>query len=189
MTPVADSRSLRTRARRTFVVASVATAIAALLAVVAVRSLLDARSDLVDRVDPATLAAERLLSSAIDQETGVRAYLLAGDEEFLEPYRTGLEAAATARADLREAAEGIVEARPLLDDVEDAIERWQDAYADPTIAAVEAGEAEEAPSPERGQVLFDAIREQMLSSCKGRSTRSGSRPRTSSTTPPTGSSA
>ena len=91
MTPAADARSLRSRARRTFVIASVATAIAALLAVVAVRSLLDARSDLVDRVDPATLAAERLLSSAIDQETGVRAYLLAGDEEFLDPYRTGLE--------------------------------------------------------------------------------------------------
>ena len=94
MTPVADARSLRSRARRTFVIASVATVIAALLAAVAVQSLLEARSDLVDRVDPATLAAERLLSSAIDQETGVRAYLLSGDEEFLDPYRSGLESAA-----------------------------------------------------------------------------------------------
>ena len=129
---------------------------------VAVQSLLDARSDLVDRVDPATLEAERLLSSAIDQETGVRAYLLAEDEQFLEPYRTGLEAAATARAALREAAEGIDQAGPLLDDVEDAIRRWQDQYADPTIAAVEAGEREAAPSVERGQVLFDAVRQRVL---------------------------
>ena len=153
------------------------------------QSLLDARSDLVDRVDPATLAAERLLSSAIDQETGVRAYLLAGDEEFLEPYRTGLEAAAAASDDLREAAEGIDQAGPLLDDVEDAIQRWQDEYADPTIAAVDAGEPDAAPSVERGRVLFDAIRERGAPPAGAARRRSGSRPRTSSTLPPTGSSA
>jgi signal transduction histidine kinase len=162
MTRAAATRSLHSRLQRTFTIAIVATLVAALLAFVAVRSLLAARSDLVDRVDPATLAAERLLSSVIDQETGVRALLLVGDEAFLEPYRTGLEAGAAANDDLRAAADEIGAVRPLLDDVEDAIQRWQVEYADPAIAAVEDGEPDEAPSVEDGGVLFDQIRQQVL---------------------------
>ena len=52
--------------------------------------------------------------------------------------------------------------RPLLDDVEDAIQRWQVEYADPTIAAVDDGEPDEAPSFEDGRVLFDDIRQQVI---------------------------
>jgi signal transduction histidine kinase len=156
-----DERSLRSRARRAFVVAIVATAVAGLLTVVALRSLLEARRDLVDRVDPATVEAERLLSSAVDQETGVRAYLLAGDDEFLDPYRAGLESASTAAADLARAAGDLEAVRPILADVEAALTRWQDEYAEPTIAAVDGGDVDEAPSVDEGRVLFDDVRSQI----------------------------
>jgi signal transduction histidine kinase len=161
MIPADDSGSLRRQARRTFVAAAVATAVAGLLTVVAMQSLLDARRDLVDRVDPATLEAERLLSSAIDQETGVRAYLLAGDEQFLEPYRSGIESAATASTDLRRAAAGLGDVDDHLADVDDALQRWQVEYAEPTITAVGAGDAAEAPSVEDGRARFDEVRQQV----------------------------
>jgi signal transduction histidine kinase len=156
-----DERSLRSRAQRTFVLAVVATAIAAVLSVVAVASLLGVRRDLVDRVDPATLEAERLLSSAIDQETGVRAYLLAGDDEFLSPYRSGTASAATAASDLRRAATDLEAVEPLLGRVDAALARWQAEYAEPTIAAVDAGAPGEAPSVEEGRVRFDAVRDEV----------------------------
>ena len=34
-------------------------------------------------------AADGLLSAAVDMETGMRGYLLTGEEEFLVPYRDG----------------------------------------------------------------------------------------------------
>ena len=158
MTAVLEARSLRDRARRTFLAASIATIVAGLLAVVAVRSLLDARRDLVDRVDPATLEAERLLSAAIDQETGVRAYLLAGVDAFLEPYRSGLESAAVATGDLRVAATELDRVNPGIAAVDAALLEWQDAYAEPTIEAVDGGDPGDAPSVEDGRELFDAVR-------------------------------
>ena len=61
--------------------------------------LLDARSRLIDRLDPAVLAGRDLRSALLNQESGVRGYALAADEPFLEPYTRGRadEAAAVER--------------------------------------------------------------------------------------------
>ena len=41
-----------------------------------------------------------IIGSAVDMETGMRGYLLAGQEQFLDPYRAGEEAAYAAIASL-----------------------------------------------------------------------------------------
>jgi len=51
---------------------------------------IDARRQIVDRIDPAALAARDVLASLVDQETGVRGYALSRDEQFLAPYEAGL---------------------------------------------------------------------------------------------------
>src|SRR6185436_18251957 len=67
----------------------VAALVAIAAAVVAAHRLGDARARLVDRVDPAQTAALVVQSALINQETGVRGFLLGRREAFLDPYRTG----------------------------------------------------------------------------------------------------
>ncbi|MCG8527403.1 MAG: CHASE3 domain-containing protein, partial [Opitutales bacterium] len=45
----------------------------------------------VDHTHTVIETAAEILAAAIDMETGGRGYLLAGREEFLEPYKNGFE--------------------------------------------------------------------------------------------------
>ncbi|MEA2149091.1 MAG: hypothetical protein QOD69_921 [Solirubrobacteraceae bacterium] len=67
-----------------------------LLAVVAIGLALSANSKLtdrrklvVDRIAPAQLAALGLENALVNEETGVRGYLISRESQFLEPYREG----------------------------------------------------------------------------------------------------
>jgi CHASE3 domain sensor protein len=42
-----------------------------------------------ERLSPAVVAGDRLLTAYVDMETGLRGYVLTGSDEFLEPYRSG----------------------------------------------------------------------------------------------------
>ena len=46
-------------------------------------------SELIDRLDPALLTAQQLDAATVDQETGVRGYVLLPRPELLEPYALG----------------------------------------------------------------------------------------------------
>ena len=46
-------------------------------------------ASMVNRTLEVLAAADHLLSSAVDMETGMRGFLLTGNEEFLEPYTAG----------------------------------------------------------------------------------------------------
>ena len=65
---------------------------AALLVIVAVlcglafSNLIDARHPLLGQVDPASLEADQLELAYVNQETGVRGYVLSGNPAFLQPY-------------------------------------------------------------------------------------------------------
>ena len=96
--------SLHRRVRQAFVVAVVVAVAAAALGALAFRDLLDSRSRLVDRVDRATVAAERLLGALVDQETAVRDFVLTGDPTL--PRRLHDRARRAGRAVGRVAAAG-----------------------------------------------------------------------------------
>ena len=51
--------------------------------------LLDDRARIFDVLEPVSVRSERLRSSLIDQETGIRGYALVRDRRFLEPYDSG----------------------------------------------------------------------------------------------------
>jgi signal transduction histidine kinase len=146
--------------RRLFAVGATVLTLLAVAAIVlggvALSGLTSARAVLLDRVSPALDASQRLSVALLNQETGVRGYLLAGRPEFLDPYRAGIDAQGSAVAELRAL---VVDDGTLLadvDEVEAAARRWQVAFAEPTIAA-DAGVAR--PDPLTGRVLFDQVRE------------------------------
>ena len=59
------------------------------------------RDFLLDRIGPARRTALDLENALINQETGVRGFLITGQSSFLEPYRSGLASEASAYAELR----------------------------------------------------------------------------------------
>ena len=79
-------------------VLSLATLVALAAALIASHHLTQARARVVDRVDVATNTALVLSNAMVNQETGVRGFVLGGDEQFLDPYRTGVANAGRAPA-------------------------------------------------------------------------------------------
>ena len=56
-----------------------------------INSLLQANG-WVERSNEVLRKADSIVASAVEMETGMRGYLLAGKEDFLEPYKTGEKA-------------------------------------------------------------------------------------------------
>lgn len=142
---------------RIFVVGA---AVAALLAVttivlgcLALTRLTAARVALLDGADPAVIAAQQLSGALVDQETGVRGFGLTGRSEFLDPYRSGVDAERAQVAALSGYATtgGFDLVITDLDAVEQAATRWRTGYANPVIDG-------DGPPADTGRTLFDAVR-------------------------------
>ena len=108
-----------------------------------------------NRTFPARLAAAQLLTSLVNQETGLRGYALSGDPAMLQPYRQGLIDEQDARARL----EGFVRrgdrARLALLTVDAAITAWRDQYA-----SLHTGITPSATNTIGfGEELFDRVRQ------------------------------
>ncbi|MDP6951795.1 MAG: CHASE3 domain-containing protein, partial [Alphaproteobacteria bacterium] len=78
--------------------------------------------------------ADSIVASAVDMETGMRGYLLAGKEAFLEPYNAGGEKFLTLVNDLQETVSDNPQQVALLDEVRTTISGWQTDVTEPTIA-------------------------------------------------------
>src|SRR6185437_8011929 len=107
---------------------------------VALSNLADARSRVVDIIDPAFRNAEQLQVALVDQETGIRGYALAGQDIFLEPWQSGLRNEAAAVRSLSAVADDpALRIRPDLEEVEARADAWRAQYAQPILAQVRAG--------------------------------------------------
>jgi len=143
-------------------VLGVVTAISIVIGVFAIVNLADKRSLVVDHLDPASVEALRLTNALVNQETGVRGYVLAGEPSFLAPYRSGRVDERRAIGRLRDQLDD-----PDLDGVSDDLDAvvrtasaWQLRYARPTIARVrrEGPGAIGGGGSERGRRLFNRVR-------------------------------
>ncbi|MGX7828337.1 sensor histidine kinase [Actinokineospora sp. 24-640] len=125
----------------------------------AIASLSANRTDLVDRIDPAVQEALRLDAALLDQESGVRGYVLTGDDTFLEPYVEGVDRQVSAAEALRSHSDGRPGILIRLERVEAQVNAWRTEYATPVIGLVQRGIKE--PLPERtedAKQRFDAVR-------------------------------
>jgi sigma-B regulation protein RsbU (phosphoserine phosphatase) len=121
--------------------------------------------DAVRRLDPAVEAANILMTSMADQETGLRGYVITGDAQFLGPYEAGLQEATRALADLEDM---LVDQPELLADLaalEEGAERWRRAAAEPEIAATRVGDRQRAVAIVRsgvGRRIFNELRTRIV---------------------------
>jgi CHASE3 domain sensor protein len=122
----------------------------------------DARNRILDRVDPAALTARDVFAALVDQETGVRGYALAHNEQFLDPYEAGRQEQATDTKKLRAYLQGDRTLLAHIDAIDQAATRWQQDGAFRLIAAGRTNRTDLANSAllDRSKTQFDAVRTQ-----------------------------
>ncbi|HEV7720908.1 MAG TPA: CHASE3 domain-containing protein [Iamia sp.] len=157
------SGRLRHRVRTLFAVSIAVAVLAVALGAVGFAGLLDAREELVDRVDPAIVRSERLLAAMVDKESGVRAFVIGRQDVFLEPYVRGHARRQALQSELEDILRGIPELDDELGRLDATADTWREEYGEPTIALVREG-SEEPGRPaalDRGKRLFDDFRTAM----------------------------
>ncbi len=112
--------------------------------------------------------AAAIVSSAVDMETGMRGYLLAGKEGFLKPYTGGEKATYGQIATLKQTVSDNPKQVKRLDEVEKTLKEWQENVTEPTIGLRrDIGDAEtmndmaDLVGEARGKVYFDKFRGQV----------------------------
>ncbi|MCP4042997.1 MAG: hypothetical protein GY731_13760, partial [Gammaproteobacteria bacterium] len=112
--------------------------------------------------------ANAIISSAVDMETGMRGYLLAGKDGFLTPYTVGEKATYDQLAVLKKTVSDNPPQVARLAEVESTLKAWQKDVTEPTIQLRrEIGDAEtmndmaDLVGEARGKVFFDKFRGQI----------------------------
>ncbi|MGW0854758.1 sensor histidine kinase [Streptomyces sp. NPDC002690] len=112
---------------------------------------------LADRWSPALISSVRMEAALVNQETGIRGYGLAGDEEFLAPYRDGLTQQKTAMDELKNLTSGDTRSSADLAEVDELAEAWHASVARPIAAAADPTALAQERA-ESGRTQFDALR-------------------------------
>ena len=122
----------------------------------------------VDHTNKVIDQAHAILASAVDMETGMRGYLLAGDEVFLEPYNSGAERLFASIESLQTTVSDNPAQVELLAELESTIRNWQGQVVEPMIAlrrsignAKTMDDMADLVAEARGKVFFDQFREVM----------------------------
>ncbi len=132
-----------------------------------VHSLLDS-SQWVDHTHEVIQEALKIEASAVDMETGMRGFLLTGNDAFLAPYRSGEKRFDALTADLKKRVDDNPEQAALMEDIQSTIAEWKRNVTEPLIALRrQAGDAEAlsritgSVAEEKGKVYFDRFRGQI----------------------------
>ncbi len=122
----------------------------------------------VDHTHNVIREANAIVASAVNMETGMRGYLLAGKEGFLAPYKEGEKAFYDQIATLQETVSDNPAQVTRLKEVETTLKAWQKDVTEPTIQLRrEIGDAEtmndmaDIVGEAKGKVYFDKFRGQI----------------------------
>jgi signal transduction histidine kinase len=106
------------------------------MVVIALVAQSDARARVVTDLDPALLRVERLRSSLVDQESGIRGFALSNDPSFLAPYVEGKASETRLIGEIKQLIDNAgVPLMGELDGVEATSERWRSQIAQPILDA------------------------------------------------------
>ncbi|MFC5747635.1 sensor histidine kinase [Actinomadura rugatobispora] len=128
-------------------------------------TLLNRTSEAADRLlgglSPARTEAYRLQAALLDQETGVRGYVLTGDPSFLEPYRRGQRAERQAAGRLVALVREVPEAGADVRRINGLAAAWRTSYTEPVVDRVaERGPGSvDAATVRGGKAGFDRLRD------------------------------
>jgi signal transduction histidine kinase len=124
------------------------------LAFVANATVTDRRA-LSNRIAPAQVDALDLENALINEETGVRGFIITGQTSFLQPYRQGRAAETRDYRDLLTLLRGSAAAlAPNAKLVRSRAEAWQRLYVAPVVRGIHPSDALDRT----GKTLFDGIR-------------------------------
>ncbi len=129
------------------------------LALIANHRLSEQRDIVLNQVEPALHDALDLEAALVNEETGIRGYIITAKREFLQPYYTGR--AAEARAYGKLGKPGRITGVTLTGDVQAVREQaraWQLEFAQPTLHKIDTSHSETVAANVRGKALFDALR-------------------------------
>ncbi len=111
---------------------------------------------------------EEILAAAVDMETGMRGYLLAGQDEFLAPYEAGSKNFGELSASLQKTVDDNPAQVQLLREIETTISDWRKEIVEPIIALRrDIGDADNMDDmadligEAKGKVYFDKFRGQI----------------------------
>jgi len=132
-----------------------------------IKSLLTS-SNWVDHTHKVIEKAMAIEGSAVDMETGMRGYLLAGQEGFLQPYTNGKQRFATQIGELKQTVNDNPAQVKLLEEIQDNINAWVTDVVEPTIELRrQIGDAEtmddmaKLVGEAKGKLNFDRFRGQI----------------------------
>jgi signal transduction histidine kinase len=163
---------LRVRLARRLASTSVGTLLAATIGVVLMLAVLGIglaliasgeldreRSLLLDQVGPSVRAALQLESALVNEETGLRGYVLTREQPFLQPYHDGLRAQGASFAQLyaHERSDQPAAAANV-DLVRARVDAWQSQYVSPALAAGRSSAPRPIAVEVEGKRLFDSVR-------------------------------
>lgn len=122
----------------------------------------------VDHTHKVIRKAKAIEASAVDMETGMRGYLLAGKEGFLDPYKGGWERFGKQVSELKNTVSDNPSQVRLLEEISDNIKTWKKDVIEPSIALRrEIGDAKtmndmaKIVGEARGKKYFDKFRGQI----------------------------
>ena len=151
--------TLRGRLRLVLSVAAILVLIGGIATLSALHALDQDTRTLTDRFSPARAVAGDLTSAWLDQETGVRGYVLTRDQTLLTPYTDGEKAVLTADAELRRLLPTPAIASTL-DAVAAAGRAWHTDFADPAVTTVRSLPKNQPLTLDQkvAKARFDAVR-------------------------------
>lgn len=117
-----------------------------------------------ERLDPAAQLARKLLSAYVDQETGVRGYVITRDEEFIASLDDDRLRAREAAARLRLKMDDAPKVMEALDRAQDTAAAWASSAAEPEVQATRRGgvaRGRELMAAREGMQRFDVLREEL----------------------------
>jgi hypothetical protein len=155
-----SSWSLQARLTALFALAGVIVVLVTSIAAASLIHLIDTRHVLLTQIDPASLSSDQLLEAYLDEETGVRGYLLTRDLAFLAPYVEGSANQRVASADLHSALADHPDLLHLATEVQVAAAQWNRQFAVPAVLAARAGTTVDAEQQllGPGKTRFDLVR-------------------------------
>jgi hypothetical protein len=122
--------------------------------------LVDARTGGDRQAEKAESAA---YAAMLDEETGLRGYLMTNDAQFLEAYVHGEHELVAANDSLTPSTAAVPELATALVQTRLAEERWRDGWAE--VAASDTKPNTGVPSLSGGKALFDAYRREQAVLC------------------------
>lgn len=151
---------LRTRLTALFTVAGLVVVLVSVLGAAAFVHLTDVRHVLFVKIDPASLASDQVFEAYLDEETGIRGYLLTRDPAFLQPYTEGAVKERAASERLRAALAGDPRLLGLAADAQDAASRWHQDFVLPALMVTRTGGTDVAEQQllGPGKARFDVVR-------------------------------